>query len=164
MFACNGILFNHESPVRGETFVTKKIISGLCKIKKRKLKTLYLGNIYAKRDWGHARDYVLAMWKILQQKKADDFVIATGKQHTVKQFINLVCKQLKIKINWKGKGLNEKAFDENGKAIIKVDKRYFRPTEVDALLGDASKARKILAWKPKVNIHELIKEMIIYEM
>jgi len=164
MFACNGILFNHESPVRGETFVTKKIISGLCKIKKRKLKTLYLGNIYAKRDWGHARDYVLAMWKILQQKKADDFVIATGKQHTVKQFINLVCKQLKIKINWKGKGLNEKAFDENGKAIIKVDKRYFRPTEVDALLGDASKARKILAWKPKVNIHELIKEMISYEM
>jgi len=164
MFACNGILFNHESPVRGETFVTKKIISGLCKIKKRKLKTLYLGNIYAKRDWGHARDYVLAMWKILQQKKADDFVIATGKQHTVKQFINLVCKQLKIKINWKGKGLNEKAFDENGKVIIKIDKKYFRPTEVDALLGDASKARKILAWKPKVNIHELIKEMISYEM
>ena len=164
MFACNGILFNHESPVRGETFVTKKIISGLCRIKKRKLKTLYLGNIYAKRDWGHARDYVLAMWKILQQKKADDFVIATGKQHTVKQFINLVCKQLKIKINWKGKGLNEKAFDENGKVIIKIDKKYFRPTEVDALLGDASKARKILAWKPKVNIHELIKEMISYEL
>ena len=164
MFACNGILFNHESPVRGETFVTKKIISGLCKIKKRKLKTLYLGNIYAKRDWGHARDYVLAMWKILQQKKADDFVIATGKQHTVKQFINLVCKQLKIKINWKGKSLNEKAFDENGKVIIKIDKKYFRPTEVDALLGDASKARKILAWKPKVNIHELIKEMISYEL
>ena len=134
------------------------------KIKKNKLKTLYLGNIYAKRDWGHARDYVLAMWKILQQKKPDDFVIATGKQYTVKQFINFVCRQLKIKLNWKGKGLKEKAYNENGELIIKIDKKYFRPTEVDTLLGDASKARRILKWKPKVNIHELIREMISSEM
>ncbi len=164
IFACNGILFNHESPVRGETFVTKKIISGLCKIKNKKLKTLYLGNIYAKRDWGHARDYVEAMWKILQQRKPDDFVIATGRQYTVKQFINLVCKKLKIKIIWRGKGIKERAYDENGDVIIKIDKNYFRPTEVDTLLGDASKARRILKWKPKVNIHGLIEEMISYEM
>ncbi len=160
IFACNGILFNHESPVRGETFVTKKIISGLHKIIKKELKTLYLGNIYSKRDWGHAKDYVEAMWKMLQQKKPDDFVIATGKQYTVKQFINLVCKELKIKIKWAGKGLNEKAIDINGNVIIKIDKNYFRPTEVDTLLGDASKARKILNWKPKMNIHDLIKDMI----
>jgi len=164
IFACNGILFNHESPVRGETFVTKKIISGLCKIKNKKLKTLYLGNIYAKRDWGHARDYVLAMWKILQLRKPDDFVIATGRQYTVKHFINLVCKKIKIKIRWKGKGLNETAYNEKGDVIIKIDKKYFRPAEVDNLLGDASKAKKILKWKPKVNIHELIEEMISYEM
>jgi len=163
LFACNGILFNHESPVRGETFVTKKIISGLCKIKKKKLNTLYLGNLYSKRDWGHARDYVEAMWKMLQQKKPEDFVIATGKQYTVKQFINLVCKELEIKIKWKGKGLKEKAYDNKGQAIIKIDKSYFRPTEVDSLLGDASKARRILNWKPKMNISDLIKDMIAHE-
>jgi len=163
LFACNGILFNHESPVRGETFVTKKIISGLCKIKKKKLNTLYLGNLYSKRDWGHARDYVEAMWKMLQQKKPEDFVIATGKQYTVKQFINLVCKELEIKIKWKGKGLKEKAYDNKGQAIIKIDKSYFRPTEVDSLLGDASKARRILNWKPKMNINDLIKDMIAHE-
>ena len=128
------------------------------------MKTLYLGNIYAKRDWGHARDYVEAMWKILQQRKPDDFVIATGRQYTVKKFINLVCKKLKIKIIWKGKGIKERAYDENGNVIIKIDKNYFRPTEVDTLLGDASKARRILKWKPKVNIHGLIEEMISYEM
>ncbi len=163
LFASNGILFNHESPVRGETFVTKKIVSGLCKIKKGKLNTLYLGNLYAKRDWGHARDYVEAMWKILQQKKPEDFVIATGKQYTVKKFINLVCDELKMKIKWTGKGLNEKALNEKGKTIIKIDKNYFRPTEVDSLLGDPTKARKFLNWKPKVNINGLIKEMIIFE-
>ena len=163
LFACNGILFNHESPVRGETFVTKKIVSGLCKIKKKELKTLYLGNIYSKRDWGHAKDYVEAMWKILQQKKPDDFVIATGKQYTVKQFINFVCKELKIKIRWTGKGLNEKAIDNKGNTLIKIDKKYFRPSEVDTLLGDASKAKKILGWKPKMNIHDLIKDMISFE-
>ena len=122
IFACNGILFNHESPVRGETFVTKKIVSGLFKIKKKELKTLYLGNIYSKRDWGHAKDYVEAMWKMLQQKKPDDFVIATGKQYSVKQFINLVCKELNIKIKWVGKGLDEKAIDVNGNPLIKIDK------------------------------------------
>ena len=163
LFACNGILFNHESPVRGETFVTKKIISGLCKIKKKKLNTLHLGNLYSKRDWGHARDYVEAMWKMLQQKKPEDFVIATGKQHTVKQFINLVCKELEIKIKWKGKGLKEKAYDDRGQVIIKIDKSYFRPTEVDSLLGDSSKARRILSWKPKMNIRDLIKDMIAHE-
>tara|TARA_B110000503_G_scaffold55360_1_gene88865 strand:+ start:836 stop:1855 length:1020 start_codon:yes stop_codon:yes gene_type:complete len=163
LFACNGILFNHESPVRGETFVTKKIISGLCKIKKKKLNTLYLGNLYSKRDWGHAQDYVEAMWKMLQQKKPEDFVIATGKQYTVKQFINLVCKQLEIKIKWKGKGLKEIAYDDKGQVIIKIDKSYFRPTEVDSLLGDASKARRTLNWKPKINIRDLIKEMIAHE-
>ena len=163
LFACNGILFNHESPVRGETFVTKKIISGLCKIKKKKLNTLYLGNLYSKRDWGHAQDYVEAMWKMLQQKKPEDFVIATGKQYTVKQFINLVCKQLEIKIKWKGKGLKEIAYDDKGQVIIKIDKSYFRPTEVDSLLGDASKARRTLNWKPKINIRDLIKDMIAHE-
>ncbi len=163
IFACNGILFNHESPVRGETFVTKKIVSGLYKIKNKKLKTLYLGNIYSKRDWGHARDYVEAMWKILQQKKPDDFVIATGKQYTVKQFINLTCKELNLQIKWKGKGLNETALDKNVKAVIKIDKNYFRPSEVDSLLGDSSKAKKVLNWRPKINLKQLIKEMIINE-
>ena len=163
LFACNGILFNHESPVRGETFVTKKIISGLCKIKKKKLNTLYLGNLYSKRDWGHAQDYVEAMWKMLQQKKPEDFVIATGKQYTVKQFINLVCKELEIKIKWEGKGLKEKAYDDKGRVIIKIDKSYFRPTEVDSLLGNSSKARRILNWKPRMNIVDLIKDMIAHE-
>jgi GDPmannose 4,6-dehydratase len=163
IFACNGILFNHESPVRGETFVTKKIVSSLWKIKNRNLNKFYLGNLYAKRDWGHAKDYVEAMWKILQQKSPDDFVIATGKQFTVKQFINLVCKQLKIKIFWKGRGLNERAYNDKGKIIIATDKKYFRPAEVDNLLGDSTKARKLLKWKPKFNIKDLIKDMILYE-
>jgi GDPmannose 4,6-dehydratase len=163
IFACNGILFNHESPVRGETFVTKKIVSSLWKIKNRDLDKFYLGNLYAKRDWGHAKDYVEAMWKILQQKKPDDFVIATGKQFTVKQFVNLVCKELKIKIFWRGRGLNEKAYDDKGKIIIATDKKYFRPAEVDNLLGDSTKARKLLKWKPKFNIKDLIKDMILYE-
>ena len=163
LFACNGILFNHESPIRGETFVTKKIISGLCKIKKKELNTLYLGNLYSKRDWGHARDYVKAMWKMMQQKKPEDFVIATGKQYTVKEFVNLSCKELGIKLKWTGKGLNEKAYDEKGRTIIRIDKSYFRPTEVDSLLGDASKARKVLKWKPEMNIQDLIKVMIAHE-
>mgnify|MGYP001394399375 FL=1 len=164
IFASNGILFNHESPVRGETFVTKKIISGLCKIKKNKIKTLYLGNLYAKRDWGHAKDYVEAMWKILQYKKPDDFVIATGEQYTVKEFVNLACKELAIKITWRGKGLNEVALDESGKKIIKIDKKYFRPTEVDSLRGDSTKAKKILNWTPKTTIKELIIDMISNEI
>jgi GDPmannose 4,6-dehydratase len=163
IFACNGILFNHESPHRGETFVTKKIISGLHKIKTGIVEKIELGNLYAKRDWGHARDYVEAMWKILQHKKADDYVIATGKQYTVKDFVNLSAKQMNIKIIWKGSGMNEKGYSEKGKAIVVCNKKYFRPAEVDSLIGDASKARKILKWKPKINIHELIKEMIDFE-
>ena len=127
IFACNGILFNHESPVRGETFVTRKIVIGLCKVKLKKQRTLYLGNLYAKRDWGHARDYVEAMWKMLQKNKPSDYVIATGKQYTVKQFVNLVLLKLNIKFTWKGNGINEKCFDENGNCIVACSKEYFRP-------------------------------------
>ena len=163
IFACNGILFNHESPIRGETFVTKKIVSGLCKIKSNQIEKIYLGNLYAKRDWGHAQDYVEAMWKMMQQKKPDDYVIATGKQYTVKQFINLTAKLLKLKINWKGKGINEKAYSKDGKVIIEIDKKYFRPTEVNSLLGSSIKARRVLKWKPKMNLEMLIKDMIRYE-
>ena len=158
-FACNGILFNHESPIRGETFVTKKIVKGLCEIVKKDGGKLYLGNLYAKRDWGHAKDYVVAMWKMLSQKKAKDYVIATGKQYSVKTFVNLVAKELNIKILWKGSGLNEKGY-WNNKSIIEIDKRYFRPTEVNSLKGNAQLARKELKWKPKYNITALIKEMI----
>jgi len=159
IFACNGILFNHESPIRGETFVKKKIVSGLCAIVKKKNNKLYLGNIYAKRDWGHAKDYVVAMWKMLKKKKAKDYVIATGKQYSVKTFVNLVAKELNIRIVWKGSGLNEKGFWGN-KSIIEIDRRYFRPTEVNSLKGNAQLARKELKWKPKYNITALIKEMI----
>ncbi len=164
IFACNGILFNHESPIRGETFVTKKIVSALCKIKKKKQKKLFLGNLNAKRDWGHARDYVLAMWKMLQMKKPDDYVISTGKQYSIKDFANLVMLELGIKFSWRGKGINAKCYDNNGNCIIECDKAYFRPLEVDTLLGDSSKARKILKWKPKTNIKELVKEMVKVEL
>ena len=160
IFACNGILFNHESPRRGETFVTKKIVNALCRIKEGKQKKLFLGNLNAKRDWGHAREYCYAMWKILQQKKPDDYVIATGVQHSIKQFINLTAKKLKINISWKGKGIKEKAVDKNGSIIIECDHNYFRPLDVNTLLGDASKARKKLKWKPKENLSSLIDEMI----
>ena len=160
IFACNGILFNHESPRRGETFVTKKIISALCKIKEGKQKKLFLGNLNAKRDWGHARDYCYAMWRILQQKKPDDYVVATGVQYSIKQFIDLAASKLNMQIRWKGKGIKEKGIDSYGKIIIECDKNYFRPLDVDTLLGDATKARKILKWKPKMNISSLIEEMI----
>ena len=160
MFACNGILFNHESPRRGETFVTRKITLALAKIKLGLQKKLVLGNIYAKRDWGHAKDYVEAQWLILQQKKPDDYVIATGKQYSVKYFINLVARVLNMKIRWKGKGINEKAYDENDKLIVECSKKYYRPTEVDTLLGNPSKARRLLKWKPKVSINELAREMV----
>ena len=165
IFACNGILFNHESPLRGETFVTKKIVSTLCRIKKQvdKKEILYLGNIYAKRDWGHAKDYVKAMWLMLQKKKPDDYVIATGKQISVKKFIDLVCKNLDIKLIWKGRGLKETGY-WNKKPIIKIDPKYFRPTEVDSLLGSSQKARKELNWKPSVNLNDLVKEMISFEI
>ncbi len=160
IFASNGILFNHESPRRGETFVTKKIISALCKIKEGKQKKLFLGNINAKRDWGHAKDYCYAMWKILQQSKPDDFVIATGIQYSIKQFINFTAKKLNMKIVWKGQGKKEKAYNEFGRSIIECDENYFRPLDVNTLLGDARKARKILGWKPTKDISSLIDEMI----
>ena len=159
IFACNGILFNHESPVRGETFVTQKIIKGLINIKRGKQKKLYLGNIYAKRDWGHAEDYVKAMWLMLQQKNPQDFVIASGIQYTVKEFINLSAKKLKMPILWKGNKLKEKAYFRN-KPIIEIDPKYFRPSEVDSLKGSSLKARKELKWKPKYNIKTLIDDMI----
>ena len=160
IFACNGILFNHESPRRGETFVTKKIVSALCKIKEGKQKKLFLGNLNAKRDWGHARDYCNAMWKILQQNKPDDYVIATGKQYSIKQFINLTAKRLKMRINWKGKGIKEKGYDEQGNTIIECDKNYLRPLDVNTLLGDAKKARLKLKWKPTESVNSLINEMV----
>jgi len=164
IFACNGILFNHESPRRGETFVTRKIIQALCKIKYSKQKTLFLGNLYSKRDWGHAREYVEAMWLMLKQKTPEDFVISTGEQISVKSFINIVVKQLNIKINWTGTGVNEKAHDVNGNLIIACDKSYYRPLEVNTLLGNSKKAHKKLKWKPKIKVKELIKEMISEEI
>ncbi|WP_440649165.1 GDP-mannose 4,6-dehydratase [Candidatus Pelagibacter sp. HIMB1521] len=163
LFACNGILFNHESPMRGETFVTKKIISGLIKIKYGIEKKLILGNLYSKRDWGHAKDYVEAMWLMLQQKKPRDFVIATGKQYSVKKFIEMTCKELNINISWKGKGINIKGINEQGKIIIECNKKYFRPTEVESLLGSTKKANKYLNWKPKTPIKKLIKDIIDFE-
>ena len=164
IFACNGILFNHESPVRGETFVTRKVVAALCKIKLGLQKKLYLGNLEAKRDWGHAKDYVEAMWKMMQKKKASDYVIATGKQYTVKQFVDLTLNQLGIKYYWKGSGIKKKCFDIKGKCIVECDKEYFRPLEVDTLLGDSSKARKELNWKPKIKIKMLVKEMVDVEL
>ena len=164
IFAANGILFNHESPRRGETFVTKKIVKAMIKIKEGTQSKLFIGNLNSKRDWGHAKDYVEAMWKILQQKTSDDYVIATGKQYSVKQFINLVAQELDMKIIWKGKGIKEKAYDKvSKKVIVECDKKYFRPLDVNTLLGDATKARRQLKWKPKVNIKELIKDMIAEE-
>ena len=160
LFACNGILFNHESPRRGETFVTRKITIGLTRIKLGLQKKIILGNLNAKRDWGHAKDYVEAQWLILQQPKPDDYVIATGKNHTVKEFINKCAKILKIKIYWKGEGIKTKAYDAKGNCIIECSKKYFRPAEVDILLGDSTKAKKVLKWKPKISFENLVKEMI----
>ena len=163
IFACNGILFNHESPFRGENFVTKKIIKALCKIKFKKQKKLLLGNLYSKRDWGHAEDYVKAMWKMLQNKYPDDFVICTGKQYSIKEFINLVLKELKIPIKWKGKGIKEKGYTNNN-CIIECSKKNLRPVEVDTIIGDYSKARRILKWRPKHDIKSIIRDMIDYEI
>tara|TARA_B100000989_G_scaffold204363_1_gene154661 strand:- start:991 stop:2031 length:1041 start_codon:yes stop_codon:yes gene_type:complete len=164
IFACNGILFNHESPVRGETFVTRKIVLGLCNIKLKRQKILYLGNLNAKRDWGHAKDYVQAMWKMLQKKKPCDYVISSGKQYTVKQFVNLVLQELSIRYKWRGKGINEKCYDSNNNCIVACDKEYFRPLEVDTLLGNSRKARKELKWKPKTSIKTLVKEMVNFDL
>ncbi len=160
LFCCNGILFNHESPIRGNEFVTKKIVSGLCKVKYLNHKELEVGNIYAKRDWGYAADYVEAMWKMLQHRKPDDYVISTGKTHTIKEFINAVCKYLDYDVIWKGKGLNERCFDKkSNKLLVKISKKYFRPAEVNYLRGDFTKAKKILKWKPKTNFDKLVKIM-----
>ena len=159
IYACNGILFNHESPVRGETFVTRKITRALAKIKLGLQKTLYLGNLNSKRDWGHARDYVEVQWLMLQQAKPEDFVIATGKQHSVRDFVNLAAKNLNMKIEWKGKDEKEVGI-YNNQEIIKIDTTYYRPTEVDSLLGDPSKANKKLGWQPKISFEQLVKEMV----
>jgi GDPmannose 4,6-dehydratase len=159
IYACNGILFNHESPVRGETFVTRKITRALARIKLGLQQTLYLGNLNAKRDWGHAKDYVEMQWLMLQQKTPEDFVIATGKQYSVRDFINVAAKELDMNIIWRGKDLNEVA-SFNGRDIIKIDADYFRPTEVDNLLGDATKAKIKLGWKIKTTFVELVSEMI----
>lgn len=158
-FSSNGILFNHESPLRGETFVTRKITIGLSKIKLGLQESLSLGNLYAKRDWGHARDYVEAMWLILQHEKPDDFVISTGKQYSVKDFVNKAASCLDMKINWKGEGVNEVGMYKN-KIIIKVNSKYFRPSEVDSLQGDSSKAIKMLNWRPKIDFDKLVTEMV----
>ena len=164
IFASNGILFNHESPRRGPTFVTKKIVQALVRIKLKKQKLLTLGNLYAIRDWGHAKDYVESMWKILQYKKPDDWVIATNEEMTVKNFINKCAKKLNINLIWKNKGINEIAIDKDSKKIIiKIDKKYFRPGEVDFLKGDYSKAKKLLKWKPKYKSDDLINDMIKFE-
>jgi GDPmannose 4,6-dehydratase len=159
MYACNGILFNHESPLRGETFVTRKITRGLARIKLGLDKTLYLGNMDAKRDWGHAKDYVEMQWLMLQQKSAEDFVIATGHQYSVREFVNRVAKELDMNLHWEGKGVEEKAFDKNGNVIVAVDPRYFRPAEVETLLGDPTKAKEKLGWVPKISFEDLVKEM-----
>jgi GDPmannose 4,6-dehydratase len=165
LFASNGILFNHESPRRGPTFVTKKIVQGLVRIKLKKQLSISLGNLYAVRDWGHAKDYVESMWKILQFKKPDDWVIATNEEMTVKEFINKCAKKLNIKLMWKYKGIKEIGIDKStNKTIIKIDKRYFRPGEVDYLKGNYSKAQKLLKWKPKYKSNDLINEMIKYEL
>ncbi len=160
IYACNGILFNHESPVRGETFVTRKITIALARIKLGLQDCLYLGNMDSLRDWGHTKDYVEMQWMMLQQEKAEDFVIATGVQYSVRQFVNVAAAELGISITWKGEGINEKGYDANGKCIVAVDPRYFRPTEVETLLGDATKAREKLGWTPRITFEELVKEMV----
>lgn len=161
MYACNGILFNHESPIRGETFVTRKITRGLCRIKAGLQESLFLGNLNSLRDWGHARDYAEMQWLMLQQEKPEDFVIATGEQHSVREFISLAGEQLGMKIVWRGGGADEKGYDENGRCIVAIDPRYFRPTEVDALLGNPAKARAKLGWAPKTSFNQLVREMVI---
>lgn len=160
MFACNGILFNHESPVRGETFVTRKITRALARIKLGLQECLYLGNLDAKRDWGHAKDYVEAQWLILQQDEAEDFVIASGEQYSVRDFINAAANELDLNITWQGKGIDEKGYDNDSKCIIAVDPKYFRPTEVETLLGDPSKAKAKLGWETKITFSDLVKEMV----
>lgn len=160
MYACNGILFNHESPVRGETFVTRKITRALARIKLGLQECLYLGNLDAKRDWGHAKDYVEMQWLMLQQDAPEDFVIATGEQYSVRDFVNAAAGELEMRIQWRGDGVGEKGYDKSGRQIVAVDPRYFRPTEVETLLGDATKAKQKLGWTPKIKFRELVAEMV----
>jgi GDPmannose 4,6-dehydratase len=161
LFACNGILFNHESKVRGETFVTRKITRGLARIKAGLDECLYLGNLDAKRDWGHARDYVRAQWLMLQQERPEDYVIATGEQHSVREFVESAAAELSMPLRWQGAGQSEHAIDTGtGRTVLRIDPRYFRPAEVDTLLGDASKARKQLGWVPEIGFAELVREMV----
>jgi GDPmannose 4,6-dehydratase len=160
MYACNGILFNHESPIRGENFVTRKITRALARIKLGLQEHLYLGNLNALRDWGHAKDYVEMQWLMLQQEQPEDFVIATGVQYSVRDFVSIAAKELGIDVRWEGEGLGEKGFDASGKCIVSVDLRYFRPTEVENLLGDPSKAKMKLGWQPKITFFELVQEMV----
>lgn len=160
IYACNGILFNHESPIRGETFVTRKITRALTRIKLGLQDCLYLGNLNARRDWGHARDYVQMMWLMLQQEKPEDFVIASGVQYSVRDFVTSAAKELGMSIRWEGEGIEERGFDEAGRCIVSVDSRYFRPTEVETLLGDATKAREQLGWRPAISFEELVREMV----
>lgn len=164
MYACNGILFNHESPIRGETFVTRKITRALARIKLGRQDCLYLGNLDSRRDWGHARDYVEMQWLMLQQSQAEDFVVATGQQHSVRDFIEIAANELGVSLTWVGTGVDECGVDASGRIWVRVDPRYFRPSEVDALLGDASKARQKLGWKPKISFRTLVAEMMREDM
>ena len=164
IYACNGILFNHESPLRGETFVTRKITRALARISLGTQDCLYLGNMDAKRDWGHAKDYVRMQWLMLQQEEADDFVIATGKQYSVREFLEIGCKKLGMSVTWQGEGVDEKGYDANGRCIVAVDPQYFRPTEVETLLGDATKAKQLLGWEPEISFDELVTEMVDYDL
>jgi GDPmannose 4,6-dehydratase len=161
MYTCNGILFNHESPIRGETFVTRKITRGAARIKLGMQQRIFLGNLDAKRDWGHARDYVEGMWMMMQQEAGDDFVLATGKTVTVREFVEMAFGEVDIELKWEGKGVDEKGIDAStGKVVVEIDPKYFRPTEVDLLIGDASKAKEKLGWSPKIELPELVQEMV----
>ena len=160
LYACNGILFNHESPIRGETFVTRKITRALARIKTGLQECLYLGNLDALRDWGHARDYVEMQWLMLQQEQPEDFVIATGEQHSVREFVEVAAGELGIDVSWQGEGVDEQGLDREGNVIVRIDPRYFRPTEVDTLLGDPSKAKEKLGWTPQIGFRELVTEMV----
>jgi GDPmannose 4,6-dehydratase len=164
MYACNGILFNHESPLRGETFVTRKITRALARIKLGLQDCLYLGNLEARRDWGHARDFIEAQWLMLQQPTPEDFVIATGEQHSVREFVEGTAAEVGLKLRWQGKGADEQAVDDKGRRIVAIDRRYYRPAEVDTLLGDATKARTKLGWRPRVTFRELVAEMARHDL
>jgi len=164
IYACNGILFNHESPLRGETFVTRKITRALARISLGAQDCLYLGNMDAKRDWGHAKDYVRMQWLMLQQEEADDFVIATGEQYSVREFVEIACTNLGLIVTWRGEGAEEKGYDADGNCIVAVDTKYFRPTEVETLLGDATKAKTLLGWEPEISFDQLVTEMVDYDL